>query len=149
MWPQVEDMTCGGVWGVANCPYVTDGHRIMEGCGLLSGAWCPGNGLLFFAGLPPAGSPAQGWSHPQGALSWSLIEKMPHSWISWRHFPNWSSFPFSVIILACIKLTPKTSQYNWPLVNLTHKHTTIKHQPLFLIHPQDLSKFKSPTVFTF
>jgi hypothetical protein len=23
---------------------------------------------------------------------WSLIEKMPHSWISWRHFPNWSSF---------------------------------------------------------
>jgi hypothetical protein len=23
---------------------------------------------------------------------WSLIEKMPHSWITWRHFPNWSSF---------------------------------------------------------
>jgi hypothetical protein len=23
---------------------------------------------------------------------WSLIEKMPHIWISWRHFLNWSSF---------------------------------------------------------
>jgi hypothetical protein len=30
---------------------------------------------------------------PTGDLpSWSLIEKMPYSWISWRHFPNWSSF---------------------------------------------------------
>ena len=33
--------------------------------------------------------PAQRWSHPQGALPpWSLIEKMPSSWISWRHFPQ-------------------------------------------------------------
>ena len=33
------------------------------------------------------------WSHPQGAFPpWSLIEKMPYSWISWRHLPNWSSF---------------------------------------------------------
>ena len=37
--------------------------------------------------------PAQRWHHPQGDLpTWSLIEKMPYSWISWRHFPNWSSF---------------------------------------------------------
>jgi hypothetical protein len=37
--------------------------------------------------------PAQRWYHPQGDLPpWSLIEKMPYSWISWRHFPNWSSF---------------------------------------------------------
>jgi hypothetical protein len=28
----------------------------------------------------------------RGLSPWSLIEKMPHSWISWRHFPNWSSF---------------------------------------------------------
>ena len=35
--------------------------------------------------------PAQRW--PQGAFPpWSLIEKMPYSWISWRHFLNWSSF---------------------------------------------------------
>jgi hypothetical protein len=33
------------------------------------------------------------WHHPQCALPpWSLIEKMPHSWISWRHFLSWSSF---------------------------------------------------------
>jgi hypothetical protein len=36
---------------------------------------------------------AQRWYLPQGDLPpWSLIEKMPYSWISWRHFPNWSSF---------------------------------------------------------
>jgi hypothetical protein len=34
-----------------------------------------------------------GMSHPRGAFSpWSLIEKMPYSWILWRHFPNWNSF---------------------------------------------------------
>jgi hypothetical protein len=37
--------------------------------------------------------PAQRWHHPQGAFPpWSLIEKITYSWISWRHFPNWSSF---------------------------------------------------------
>jgi hypothetical protein len=37
--------------------------------------------------------PTQKWHHPQGDLpTWSLIEKMPCSWILWRHFPNWSSF---------------------------------------------------------
>jgi len=36
---------------------------------------------------------AQGWHHPQGALTpWSLVEKMPYSWVSWRHFLNWGSF---------------------------------------------------------
>jgi hypothetical protein len=28
------------------------------------------------------------WALP----TWSLIEKMPYNWISWRHFLNWSSF---------------------------------------------------------
>jgi hypothetical protein len=28
----------------------------------------------------------------RGPPPWSLIKKVPHSWISWRHFPNWSSF---------------------------------------------------------
>jgi hypothetical protein len=57
----------------------------------------------FFTGLLPLACsacslieprlPAQRWHHPQGAFPpWSLIEKMPYSWISWRHFPNWSSF---------------------------------------------------------
>jgi hypothetical protein len=36
---------------------------------------------------------AQRWHYPQGDLPpWSLIEKMPYSWISWRHFLTWSSF---------------------------------------------------------
>jgi hypothetical protein len=48
--------------------------------------------------------PAQGWSHPQGAFPpWSLIEKMPYSWISWSHFLNWSSFLCDNSI--CVKLT--------------------------------------------
>jgi hypothetical protein len=37
--------------------------------------------------------PKDGWYHPQWTLPpWSLIEKMPYGWISWRHFLNWSSF---------------------------------------------------------
>jgi hypothetical protein len=35
---------------------------------------------------------AQRWPYPQGLPPWSLIEKMPYSWISGSHFPNWSSF---------------------------------------------------------
>jgi hypothetical protein len=48
--------------------------------------------------------PAQRWHHPQGDLPpWSLIEKMPYSWISWRHFRNWSSFLCDNS--SCVKLT--------------------------------------------
>jgi hypothetical protein len=48
--------------------------------------------------------PAQWWSHPQGAFPpWSLIEKMPYSCISWRHFLNWSSFLCDNS--SCVKLT--------------------------------------------
>ena len=64
---------------------------------------CRGHGgmfltyLLFLAcsacSLIEPRPPDQRWHHPQGDLPpWSLIEKMPYSWISWRHFPNWSSF---------------------------------------------------------
>jgi hypothetical protein len=35
--------------------------------------------------------------------AWSLIEKMPYSWISWRHFLNWSSFLCDNS--SCVKLT--------------------------------------------
>jgi hypothetical protein len=69
----------------------------MEGCSLL-------------ACFPWLAQPAFRWSHPQGAFPpWSLIEKMPYSWISWRHFPNWSSFLCDNS--SCVKLTHKTSQY--------------------------------------
>jgi hypothetical protein len=32
--------------------------------------------------------PTMSWALPH----WSLIEKMPYSWISWRHFLNWGFF---------------------------------------------------------
>jgi hypothetical protein len=85
-----------------------------------SRSWCRGHGGMFTTGLPPLACsacslieprrPAQRWSHPQGSFPpWSLIEKMPYSWISWRHFPNWSSFLCDNT--SCVKLTHKTSQY--------------------------------------
>jgi hypothetical protein len=47
--------------------------------------WLASPGLLSWLSWPR--SPAQGWHHPQWAShAWSLIEKMPYSWISWRHF---------------------------------------------------------------
>jgi hypothetical protein len=68
-----------------------------------SRSWCRVHGGMFFTGLLPLACsacyliewrlPVQRWSHPQGAFPpWSLIEKMTYSWISWRHFLNWSSF---------------------------------------------------------
>jgi hypothetical protein len=85
-----------------------------------SRSWCRGHGGMFFTGLLPLACsacslieprlPAQRWSHPQRAFPpWSLIEKMPYSWISWRHFLNWSSFLCDNS--SCAKLTHKTSQY--------------------------------------
>jgi hypothetical protein len=70
---------------------------------------------MFFTGLLPLACsalslieeprlPAQRWYHPQGAFPpWSLIEKMPYSWISRRHFLNWSSFLCDNS--SCVKLT--------------------------------------------
>jgi hypothetical protein len=85
-----------------------------------SRSWCRSPGVLFFTGLLPLACsacflieprlPAPRWSHPQGALPlWSLIEKKPSSWISWRHFLNWSSFLCDNS--SCVKLTHKTSQH--------------------------------------
>ena len=36
--------------------------------------------------------PRDGPTHNGPFPPWSLIEKMPYNWISWRHFLNWSSF---------------------------------------------------------
>ena len=53
---------------------------------------------------PRNGTIHNGPSHP-----WSLIEKIPYSWISWRHSSR--EAPFSLITPACVKLIHKTSQY--------------------------------------
>jgi hypothetical protein len=40
---------------------------------------------------------------------------MPYSWISWRHFPNWSSF--SVITPARVKFTQNQPVHlDWPVI---------------------------------
>jgi hypothetical protein len=83
--------------------FITKGSRDWNSSRSGSRGWCRGHGGMFFTGLLPLACsacslieprlPAQRWFHPQGAfLPWSLIEKMPYSWISWRHFLNWSSF---------------------------------------------------------
>ena len=75
---------------------------------------CRGHGGMLLTGLLPLACsacsciepklPAQRWHHPQGAFPpWSLIEKMPYSCISWRHFLNWSSFFCDNS--SCVKLT--------------------------------------------
>jgi hypothetical protein len=67
----------------------------MEGCSLLACSAC--------SPIKPR-VPAQRRYHLQGAFPpSSLIEKMPYSWISWRHFLNWSSFPCDNS--SCVKLT--------------------------------------------
>jgi hypothetical protein len=56
----------------------------MEGCYLLACSAC-------FLIEPKTTSPEM-VPPTRGPPIWSLIEKMPYSWNSWRHFPNWSSF---------------------------------------------------------
>jgi hypothetical protein len=86
------------------------GHEV----GVCMSSWCRGRGGMLLTGLLPLACsacslieprlPAQKWHHPKGDLTpWSLIEKMPYRWISWRHFPNWSSFLSDNS--SCVKLT--------------------------------------------
>jgi hypothetical protein len=94
--------------------FITKGSQDWNSNRSGSRSWCRGHGGMLLTGLLPLACsacslieprlPAQGWSHPQGALPpWSLIEKMPYSWISWRHFLNWSSFLCDNS--SCVKLT--------------------------------------------
>jgi hypothetical protein len=102
--------------------FIIKGSQDWNSNRLRSRSWCRGHGGMFFTGLLPLACsacslieprlPAQRWPHPQGAFPpWSLIEKMPYSWISWRHFLNWSSFLCDNS--SCVKLTHKTSQYRY------------------------------------
>jgi hypothetical protein len=94
--------------------FITKGSQDWNSSRSGSRSWCRGHGGMFFTGLLPLACSAcslieprlsaQRWSHPQGAFPpWPLIEKMPYSWISWRHFPNWSSFLCDNS--SCVKLT--------------------------------------------
>ena len=81
-----------------------------------SRSWCRGHGGMFFTGLLSLACSACFLIKPKTTspemvpptrgpppLIWSLIEKMPYSWISWRHFLNWSSFLCDNS--SCVKLT--------------------------------------------
>jgi len=58
----------------------------MEGC-----YWLPYSACSLIepkTTSPGMAPPTMGWV----LLPWSLVDKMPYSWISWRHFLNWGSF---------------------------------------------------------
>jgi hypothetical protein len=63
--------------------------------------------------------PRDGPTHKGPSPPWTLIEKTPYSWISWRHFLNWSSFPCDNS--SCVKLTHRTSLHILPYWNHRHK----------------------------
>ena len=55
--------------------------------------WLASTGLLSLLSYRTQDyQPSDGPTHKGPSPPWSLIEKMPSSWISWKHFPNWSSF---------------------------------------------------------
>ena len=83
--------------------FITKGSQDWISSRSKSRSWCRGHGGMLFTGLLPLACSAcfhiepkttspEMVPHTMGPLLWSLIEKMSYSWISWRHFPNWSSF---------------------------------------------------------
>ena len=83
--------------------FITKGSQDWNSSRSGSRSWCRGHGEMFLTGLLPLAYSACSLIEPKttspgmvpptrGPFLWSLIKKMPYSWISWRHFPNWSSF---------------------------------------------------------
>jgi hypothetical protein len=78
---------------------ITEGSQDWNSSRSGSRSWHRGLGGMFLTGLlsllsyrtqyyhPRDGATYNGPSHP-----WLLIEKMPYSWISWRHFLKAGSF---------------------------------------------------------
>jgi hypothetical protein len=79
-------------------PLFTKGSQHWNSSRSGSRSWCRGHGGMFFTGLLSLLSYRTKTTSPEMVLPtrdlppWSLIEKMPCSWISWRHFLTWSSF---------------------------------------------------------
>ena len=84
--------------------FITKGSKQWNSSRSGSRSRCRGHGEMFLTGLLPLActvcsltepNNSKKWYHSQGAFPpGSLIEKMTHSWISWRHFPTWSSFSY-------------------------------------------------------
>jgi len=105
--------------------FITKGSQDWNSSRSGSRSWCRGHGGMLLTGLlplacsacsliepkttsPGKAPPTMGWVLPP----WSPDEKMPYSWVLWRHFHSWGSF--SVKTPACVKLTHKTNQYRSP-----------------------------------
>jgi hypothetical protein len=115
-WPRSKLGRKGFIWLTLPC-CCSSPKEVRTGtqAGQEAGAdWCRGHGGMFFTGLPHLACSACSLIEPKTispemvpptrALSpWSLIEKMPYSCISWRHFLNWSSFLCDNS--SCVKLT--------------------------------------------
>jgi hypothetical protein len=83
--------------------FITRGSQDWNSSRSGSRSWCRDHGGMLLTGLLPLACLACFLIEPKTTSprmapptmappSWSLIEKMPYSWISWRYFPNWSSF---------------------------------------------------------
>jgi hypothetical protein len=106
--------------------FITKGSQDWNSSRSGSRSWCRGHGGMLLTGLlplpclacfliePRTTSPER--HHPQGALPpWSLIEKMPYSWISWRHFCKGGSFLYGNSNLC------QVNTQNQPVQNLFPK----------------------------
>jgi hypothetical protein len=98
--------------------FITKGSQDWNSSRSGSRSWCRGHGGMFFTGLRPLACSACSLIEPKTTSPgmatptigrWSLIEKMPYSWISWGFSSRVA--PFFVITLVCVKLTHKASQY--------------------------------------
>jgi hypothetical protein len=93
--------------------FITKGSQDWNSSRSGSRSWCRGHGGMFFTGLLPLACSACSLIEPKisspemvpptRGLSPLITEKMPYSWISWKHFLNWSSFLCDNS--SCVKLT--------------------------------------------
>ena len=97
----------------------------MEGCSLLSCFPWPAQLAAY---RTQDYQPRDGTTHNGPLNSWSLIEKMAYSWISWRHFPNWSSFlcDNSSLCQVDTKLA-STEAYTWPTLTPLVMNILLRH----------------------
>jgi hypothetical protein len=101
--------------------FITKGSQDWNSSRSGSRSWCRGQEGMFFTVLLPLACSSCFLIEPKitcsgmvpptrGPPPWSLIEKMPYSYISWRHCLNWSSVLCDNP--SCVKLTHQTNQYN-------------------------------------
>jgi hypothetical protein len=96
-----------------------------------SRSWCRVHGGMFLTGFLPLACSACFLIEPMTTSPemvsptrvpppWSLIEKMPYGSISWRHFPNWSSFLCDNSSLCQVDTKPASTVLN--ALNLSYFH---------------------------